>query len=45
MAKKFVDVQALNLRSAPIVNPSTQIAILHLGQEIDVVDSAGETAG
>jgi hypothetical protein len=35
MADKFVDLEALNVRSAPIVTPSTRIGILHLGQRIE----------
>jgi hypothetical protein len=35
MAAKFVDLEALNLRSAPIVSPATRIGILHLGQRIE----------
>jgi hypothetical protein len=34
MTDKFVDLEALNLRSAPVVSPSTQIGILHLGQRV-----------
>src|SRR5688572_20304486 len=35
--KKFVDLEALNLRSKPIITPSTRIAILHLCQEVNVL--------
>lgn len=35
MADKFVDLEALNLRSEPVVSTSTRIGILHLGQRIE----------
>jgi hypothetical protein len=34
MTDKFVDLEALNLRSAPVVSPSTRIGILYLGQRV-----------
>jgi hypothetical protein len=40
--KKFVDIEALNLRSAPLISPETRIAILHLGQEVDELGPASE---
>jgi hypothetical protein len=40
--KKFVDLEALNLRSAPEMTPETRIAILHLGQPVDVLSPAPE---
>lgn len=39
--KKFVDVEALNLRSEPEISPENRMAVLHLGQPVDVVDEAG----
>ena len=35
MTDKFVDLEALNVRSAPVVSPSTRIGILHLGQRVE----------
>jgi hypothetical protein len=43
MADKFVDVEALNLRSSPVVSPSTRIGILHLGQRIEEQGPDDET--
>jgi hypothetical protein len=40
--KKFVDLEALNLRSAPEMSPETRIAILHLGQPVEVLSPAPE---
>ena len=34
MADKFVDLEALIVRSVPVVSPSTRIGILHLGQRV-----------
>jgi hypothetical protein len=42
--KKFVDLEALNLRSEPVVSANTRIGILHLGQPVDELGPAG-TAG
>lgn len=40
---KFVDVEALNLRCEPVVDPATRIILLHLGQKLDTVgDSPGD---
>jgi hypothetical protein len=33
-AQKFVDIEALNLRSKPEVDPANRLAILHIGQPI-----------
>jgi len=38
--KKIVDLEALNLRSAPVVSPENRIAILHLGQEVEELGPA-----
>lgn len=38
--KKIVDLEALNLRSAPVISPQTRFAILHLGQEIEEIGPA-----
>jgi Uncharacterized protein conserved in bacteria (DUF2272) len=35
MSKKFVDIEALNFRSAPVVTPSNRIGLLHLGQPVE----------
>jgi len=35
MTAKYVDLEALNIRSEPTIHPSTRIGILHLGQRID----------
>jgi len=37
---KLVDVEALNLRSEPLVTPLTRIGLLHLGQHLDVIGPA-----
>jgi hypothetical protein len=37
---KYVDLEALNFRSEPIVSPSTRIGILHLGQRVDELGPA-----
>jgi hypothetical protein len=37
---KFVDLEALNLRSQSDVSPSTRIGILHLGQRVDELGPA-----
>ncbi|QNM98642.1 DUF2272 domain-containing protein [Chitinimonas koreensis] len=37
MSSRFVDLEALNLRSAPIVEPATRLGILHLGQPVEVL--------
>lgn len=40
--KMFVDLEALNLRSIPEIDPGNRIAILHLGQEVEVLGPATE---
>lgn len=37
-----VDVEALNLRSRPLVSPINRIALLHLGQPVEVLAPEGE---
>lgn len=37
---KFVDVEALNLRSEPVVVPATRIILLHLGQCLETVSDS-----
>lgn len=34
---KYVDVEALNLRSHPVANPATRKTLLHLGQRLETV--------
>jgi hypothetical protein len=34
MAIKYVDIEALNLRSAPVISADNRIGILHLGQQV-----------
>jgi hypothetical protein len=38
MVSKVVNIEALNLRSDPIVDPTNRLGILHLGQALTVVD-------
>ena len=38
----FVDVEALNFRSAPEVNPSNRKAVLHIGQPVEVLDGGNQ---
>jgi hypothetical protein len=35
MNKKYIDIEALNFRSAPVITPSTVLALLHLRQEVE----------
>jgi len=35
MTTKYIDIEALNLRSAPSIESSTRIGILHLGQQVE----------
>lgn len=35
MSAKFVDLEALNLRSEPLTVPATRIGVLHLGQRVE----------
>jgi hypothetical protein len=37
---KLVDIEALNLRSAPAIDPQNRLAILHLGQAVQVLGPA-----
>lgn len=37
---KYVDVEALNLRSQPVVSPATRKALLHLGQRVETLADA-----
>lgn len=41
--KKYVDLEALNFRSASVVSPSTLIETLHLGQPVDELGPATTT--
>jgi hypothetical protein len=38
MMLRYVDVEALNFRSQPVVSPATRVAILHLGQPVELLD-------
>lgn len=38
MNNKIVNIEALNFRSEPLVDPSTRRAVLHLGQALTVID-------
>lgn len=38
MSSKIVNIEALNLRSEPLMDPSTRRAVLHLGQTLTVLD-------
>lgn len=40
--KRIIDIEALNLRSAPEIADGNRIAVLHLGQEVDTYDSETE---
>jgi hypothetical protein len=42
--KKYVDLEALNLRSEPVVSANTRIGILHLGQPVEELGQAGAAA-
>ncbi|AXK40300.1 SH3 domain-containing C40 family peptidase [Crenobacter cavernae] len=42
MRDKFVDLEALNIRSAPVISASTRIGILHLGLRVEELGSASE---
>src|SRR5262245_2446227 len=37
---KYVDVEALNFRSDPVVSPETRIGLLHLGQRVEELGPA-----
>ncbi|WP_447797763.1 DUF2272 domain-containing protein [Pseudomonas moraviensis] len=43
MASKFVNIEALNLRSDPVVDPTNRLGILHLGQQLTVLDGSTDT--
>jgi hypothetical protein len=38
MTLSYVDVEALNLRSRPVADPGTRVAILHLGQQVERIE-------
>lgn len=40
MPKMFVDVPALNFRSAPVVDPSNKLGTLFLGQSAEILAPA-----
>ena len=42
MTKMYVDVEALNLRSTPEVEPGNRIAILHLCQELETLSDSDQ---
>jgi hypothetical protein len=44
MSQKFVDLEALNLRSEPVTIPATRIGVLHLAQRVEELGPA-EAAG
>jgi hypothetical protein len=39
--KKYVDALSLNVRSAPVVDPSNKLGVIFLGQPVDVLGAAG----
>lgn len=42
MSARFVDLEALNFRSEPVINPGNRIGVLHLGQLIEEQGPAGQ---
>ena len=42
MTLMYVDAEALNLRSQPIVTPDNRIALLHAGQQLEMLEEAGQ---
>ena len=38
MGDKIVNIEALNIRSEPLMDPSTRRGVLHLGQTLTVLD-------
>lgn len=42
MSPHFVDLEALNLRGTPEVSATNRLAVLHLGQPVDVLGLAGD---